>query len=286
MASPQSGSGQTAPTLPPYLLSSWRLDPKEECGHKLDGLTTSRLSMELIEIQLSMHEKAQFKRRTKAVPSLSALAIDCAQNTLLTSKDPAQEARTIVESLEPGNIKQMLNYPGLTHPVFRKIYNAAKSDPSLALEQLIDIDQIILRNERYIRSRPENANQDDKYLVHLRDLPDALPASIRSDSGSVLGFVRAQLPKGGLELFKLGSKNTGLRTIHATDHAFTKTFRRITKDILYGLDWNNLVIVGGMVSTTLMHTNPLSDSLPEIIEPDIDLYLYGLGKSVSLPSSI
>ena len=286
MASTQSGLSQTAPALPPYLLSSWRLDSQERCGHKLDGLTTSRISKELIEIQLSMHEKAQLKRKTISAPSLSSLAIDCVQKTLLTSKDPAKEARTIVESLDPGHLKQVLNHPSLTYPVFRQLYSSVKSDSSLVLEQHIDVDQIILRNERYIRSRPKNANQDDRYLVYLRDLPNALSDSVISDLGSVLGFARAQLPRGGLELFKLRPKDTELQTIHATDHAFTKTFRRITNDILYGLDWNNLVIVGGMVSTTLMHTNPLSDSLPEIVEPDIDLYLYGLGGFVFLSSNI
>ena len=198
--------------------------------------------------------------------------------TVRTSEDPIQEAKTITESLNPTNLKQLLNDPSLTYPEIRQLYDVARRGSSLALKKGIDIDQVILRNERYIRSRPTEANQDGRYLLRLKDLPNILPDSKTSSSGHLLRFVRAETPKGGLETFKIDPQTSKPFTIHATDLSFTKTFRRITKDILYGLDWNNVLLVGGMVHTTLLHTNSSSDSLPQIVEPDLDLYLYGLGE--------
>ena len=286
MASPQSGSDQTAPDLPPYLTSSWRLDPLDETNnsHQLRDFTTSSISKALIETQLSQYDATQRKRGTKHTSSLSSLAVSKVLQLLFASDVQAGDAKTIFESLGTTNLKRLLNDPSLTYPQFRRLYGHLKNHSFLDCEKEIDIDQVVLRNERYIRSRGKNANRDGRYLINLRQLLTILPKAGLSDRGYPI--VHAAPPLGGLELLKLDPDpdlDPDFATrIQNTNASMAKNFQRITKGILNGMDWNNVVVAGGMAFLTLMHTPPVSDESFGVLLPDVDLYLFGLGKSQSI----
>ena len=59
--------------------------------------------------------------------------------------------------------------------------------------------------------------------------------------------------------------------------SFSQTFDRVTNGILRGLDWSNLLVAGGMALTTLLHTDAIMDNEKSVREPDIAIFVYGLG---------
>jgi hypothetical protein len=87
-------------------------------------------------------------------------------------------------------------------------------------------------------------------------------------------IVRKDPPKGGFEFFD--AKRPRLLRIQPSTEAFISTFNRITRDILNGLNWENIFIAGGMVLTTLLHVDPAKDNDRKAKDCDIDMYIYGL----------
>ena len=286
MASTQPDSSQTAPALPSYLLSSWRLNPLDETNnnHQLRDFTTSSISKALIETQLSLYDATRKKRNTRITPSLSSLAVAKVLHLLFAADCSAQDAKTIFESLGTTNLKRLLNDPSLTYPQFRRIFKYLQAHSLLDCEKEIEVDQVVLRNERYIRSRGKNANRDGLYLISLQQLLAILPKAGLSERGYPI--VHAAPPLGGLEMFKLDpdpDPDPDFATrIQKTNASLAENFQRITKGILKGMDWNNVIVAGGMGFLTLMHTPPVSDESFGVLLPDVDLYLFGLGKSQSI----
>ena len=62
----------------------------------------------------------------------------------------------------------------------------------------------------------------------------------------------------------------------ANSTSFLDTFNRITKHILQDLDWSNVILVGDMVLTTLMHTDPTGDDIKIVRDAGLDIYIHGL----------
>lgn len=113
---------------------------------------------------------------------------------------------------------------------------------------------------------------DDCYLITLEDFIGF--TSLIASNGDTAVLTRPTLPQGGLEMLnELVPKNLSL---HASSSSFMSTFDRITGNLLYGLDWSNVLVAGGMVLTTLLHTDSSQDHRPSILQPDLDIYLYGL----------
>ena len=65
--------------------------------------------------------------------------------------------------------------------------------------------------------------------------------------------------------------------ILSSSSSFELTFHQITNGILMGLNWNNLLLAGDMVLTTLMHTNSGIKDEKALGDPELDIYVYGLG---------
>lgn len=137
---------------------------------------------------------------------------------------------------------------------------------------IVDIDEAVLRHERYIRSLSP-INRDGRCLVTLEDLSGTLGNPPQNDSPIV--FIRKDPPKGGLEVLDELRRRT--TSVHCTNAAYSATFERITKGILRGLDWSNVLLAGGMALTTLLHTDSSRDHELAITDPDLDIYIYGLG---------
>ena len=67
--------------------------------------------------------------------------------------------------------------------------------------------------------------------------------------------------------------------LHVSNKFFAATFALITNNILSGLVWENFVVAGGMVLTTLLQVNPARDPEKRVRDVDLDLYIYGLSSA-------
>lgn len=272
------------PKLPKYLLTSWRLQKDETWqAHKrkdLKGWTASSLTEAYLKYQLASYSRVQeAQEHAKAIPqTLSSIAAGRVLDVLNTSENIEADLKTITRSLNSTTVRQLLADPRTPYAVLRALQSfLTSSTPSKSTEEqrdIIDTDEAILANERYVRSRGE-ANRDNKYLVGLEQLSSILRRAPESgvDDAKVT-FVRKDPPKGGFEFLDAFRE----RVMHITpdDASFIRTFERITKGVLKGLDWSNILVAGGMALTTLVHIDPSRDDECDVCDCDIDLYLYGL----------
>jgi hypothetical protein len=138
------------------------------------------------------------------------------------------------------------------------------------------LDDAIALNEAYLRSRTPEENKDGVYLVTL----DQLQGNIKSITETVGKIDRSKLrdgttiPPGGFEI--LDHRRPTMVELNMEDSEVMKTFHRITRNILRGLDWTNVFVAGSVVLTSLTHTEPSKDHYKSVRDSDINVYLYGL----------
>lgn len=259
-------------SLPSFVLNGWRLHQGEEgrarVADQLNHFTTSSLAETFMTFQL---DKAFAPpNRSGSAPSLASIAAGKVLESLQNSGDLAADVKTIAENLDSITLRQLLNHPRTPYQLLRTFLNLPQT---LEAEdrRCVDVDEAVLHNEHYIRSR--DSNGDGKYLVSLEDLSQTLVKD--SQNSSHLSFTRKDPPKGGLEVLDQLRKTE--LTIQPNSACYCKVFERVTHGILRGLDWNNVLVAGGMALTTLLHTDPSKDDDKEVRDPDIDLYIYGLG---------
>ena len=259
-------------SLPPFILNGWRLQSGEErrakAAQQLKDFTTSSLAEAMMKFQLDRHFNTP--ERSTSAPSLAYLAVGTILDTLAISDDLEDEMKTVAKYLNSTILRQLLDDPRTPYQLLRKFLTlpetlAAKDRRS------VDVDEAVLRNERYVRSR--DSNQDGRYLVSLEDLLEVL-SGVPQDDRSV-SFKRKDPPKGGLEFLDAVRKRE--LSIQPSSSSFCKVFERITRGVLRGLDWSNVFVAGGMALTTLLHTDPSKDDDRAVRDPDIDIYIYGLG---------
>ena len=259
-------------SLPPFILDGWRLQQGEErrakAADQLKGFTTSALAETFMNFQLDEHFATP--DRCVSAPSLASIAVGKVLETLENSGDLAVDVKTIAESLSSTTLRQLLNDPRTPYQLLRTFLTLpqtlAEKDRRIA-----DVDEAVLRNEHYMRSR-EN-NRDGRYLVLLEDLSEILANGPQNNRP--LSFTRKDPPKGGLEILDELRKRE--LTIQSSSAAFRTVFERITQGVLRGLDWSNVLVAGGIALTTLLHTDPSKDDDRAVRDPDIDLYIHGLG---------
>ena len=272
------------PVLPEFLTSFWRLQKDGAWQAKkrkdLEGWKASSLAEAYLKYQLGSHSRAQETQdHVRSIPpTLSSIAAGKVLEILNTSENFEADLSTIVNSLNSTTIIQLLADPRTPYLVMRSFQNylhaqALIKNPS-DQKGIIDTDEAILASERYIRSRG-NTNRDHKYLVGLKELSSMLLES--SDSridDAKLEFVRKDPPRGGFEF--LDAFRERVLQIQPNDASFVRTFQRITKGALDGLDWSNVFVAGGMALTTFTHVDPSKDDERSVRDCDIDLYLYNL----------
>lgn len=264
--------------LPPYLLNAWRLEHGEEDRAKeadaLKDCAVSSLAEAYIKAQLDKHSH----QNELETSSLSSIAVGRTLDVLHNSDDQDRDASLIAENLSSTTLRQVLEDPRIPYQVLR-VFLKLPQTIAVNERRIVDVDEAIILNERYIRSRD---NKDGKYLVSLEDLCD-----IASDSNPAKGtrksenkpaiatMVRKDPPKGGLEV--LDYHRPRRLELNSSSASFSKVFDRITKGVLRGLDWRYVMVAGGMALTTLLHVYPSKDDDIEVKDPDIDIYIYGLG---------
>ena len=209
---------------------------------------------------------------TCKIPSLSSISAGKIIEVLENSDNVEADIRMIARSINSVTLRQIIIDPRTPYPVLR----AFLAIPSIANSSTypVDIDEAVLANENYIRSRGQEANRDGKCLVTLEDLSRVIGAS--SDDPQVsLTIKRKDPPKGGFEI--LDECRPRIIHVQPNDASFVSTFERITRGILRGLNWSNVFVAGGMAVTTLLHTTgPIKDGNTSIQDCDIDVYLYDL----------
>lgn len=259
-------------SLPPFILNGWRLRQGEEgraqAAHQLKDFTTSELAETFMTFQLDKHFATP--DRSFSAPSLASVAVGQVLETLHTSDDCAADVKITAETLSSTTFRQLLDDPRTPYQLLRT-FLALPQALAAKKRGIVDVDEAILRNERYVRSR--DSNGDGRYLVSLEDLSKILVET--SQNSNPFSFTRKDPPKGGLELLDELRKRE--LTIQSSSAAFCKVFERITHGVLHGLDWSNVLVAGGMALTTLLHTDPSKDDDRAVRDPDIDLYIYGLG---------
>ena len=262
--------------LPPFLLDFWDLSYHDvrDIEAQLQDISTSSLCKSFIKYQVERHH-ATAERRDGA-STLFSMGVASLTDALTHSKSPSQDAKTIVNSLGRAFLGRLASYSKFSYRAFRLLFES-----SLELREDVDIDEFVLRNERFVRSRGD-ANEDGEYLLRMKDLPELIPQSeLRTDHShqglyKTLSVRRHAIPKGGLEVLDHTRNANGSITINASDFAFREVFHRITRDVLQELDWANVFIAGGSALATLLHIDPLKDDAANVKDPDLDLYLYGL----------
>lgn len=259
-------------SLPPFIINGWRLQQGEEgrarAAKQLKDFTTSSLAETFMTFQLDKHFATP--DRSVSAPSLAFIAVGKVLETLENSGDFAADVKTIAESLSSTTLRQLLNDPRTPYQLLRTFLTLPQTLVAKN-RRIVDVDEAVLRNEHYMRSR--DSNRDGRYLVALEDLSKILANP--SQNPGTLSFTRKDPPKGGLEI--LDELRRRELTIQPNSASFCKVFERITRGVLRGLDWSNVLIAGGMALTTLLHTDLSKDDDRAVRDPDIDLYIYGLG---------
>ena len=259
-------------SLPPFILNGWRLQQGEEerakAVEQLKDFTTSSLAETCMTFQLDKHFVTS--DQSVSASSLASVAVGKVLETLEDSGDLAADVKEIAESLSSTTLCQLLNDPRTPYQLLRTFLTLDQTRAAKD-RSIVDVDESVLRNEHYIRSR--DSNGDGKYLVSLEEFSRIIAEDSRN--GRPLSFTRKDPPKGGLEI--LDELRKGVLTIQPSSASFCIVFERITHGVLRGLDWSNILVAGGMTLTTLLHTDPSKDDDIAVKDPDIDLYIYGLG---------
>lgn len=260
--------------LPPFFFNAWRFGQHHENvarkNKELDGWTVSSLVETYLKYQLSAHKTLQDIRASKksTPPSFLSIIVGNILEDLNKSDEPEAGVRGLADALNRDTLQHLLRDPRSTYRVLRAFHSTPPGiQTSSAQDQrrAIDIDEAILRNERYIRSRGEVKNQDGKYLVRLSELQSAVGACPVVPNQMV--FTRMDPPQGGLEI--LDERRDRIAYLQRNDQVFTEAFEIATGGMLRGLDWANVLAAGGKVLGTLCMAK-------DVVESDVDLYIYGL----------
>ncbi|MCJ1250304.1 hypothetical protein MMC30_007530 [Trapelia coarctata] len=210
------------------------------------------------------------------VRSLAAMSTAKIGTTLSASTELRADIITVAQNLRFPTLRQLLKDERTPYKVLRAFldHSLQSSLPSWAVSvcRSQDIDDAILRQDRYIRSVSHEHNKDGAYLLSLEDLTEILEDQSEK-IGSTFTIERKDPPLGGFELFdERRNRYFDMLGDHKT---YSDTFHRVTSNILEGLDWNNVMVAGDMALATLMHAGECKDK-DQIENFGIVLYLHGL----------
>jgi hypothetical protein len=287
--------------LPPFLANTWRFHQGDVTQEFDSFIRESHWTVsDLVQAQIHHHIEAYKKRleeqglsyrahgrASAGIGAASLLSTTAARliELLESSDNFLLDVQTLARNLNSSTLLVILKDPRLPYVALRSFMNLpANCGPANAAETAkssVDIDEAILANEGYIRSRGDERNKDGKGLVRLSDAEAIFgDSTVKRDAITqelVRVIVRKEPPKGGFEFFN--AKRSRSLQIQPSTEAFISTFNRITRGILRGLNWDNVLVAGGIVLTSLLHVDPVRDGDPGVQDCDIDMYIYGLTPS-------
>lgn len=202
--------------------------------------------------------------------SLRSTALEGVVKWLNTSPDILNSAQEITSNLNDVTLCDMLSAPSLRYSVLRACIGAVKVGDG---QSIVDIDEIVLTNEHYMRSDVEQIT-DDSYLISLEEFCTIL--SITSNDQGFGLLHRPSLPGGGVEFRNPKHQDPLLIRTSSADVA-----AELKQDIgneLRDLDWVNVLVAGDPVMRAVINKQVVPDRSRRrwmYYEP-IELYLYGL----------
>ncbi|KAI9760700.1 MAG: hypothetical protein M1840_002348 [Geoglossum simile] len=287
--------------LPPFLANTWRFHQGDVTQEFDSFVRESHWTVsDLVQAQIHHHNEAYRKhleeqglsyrahgRASAGTGAASLLSTTAARliELLESSDNFLLDVQTLARNLNLSTLLVILRDPRLPYIALRSFMklpaNCGPANAAETAKSSIDIDEAVLANESYIRSRGNERNKDGKGLVRLSDAEAIFgDSTVKRDSFTqelVRVIVRKEPPKGGFEFFD-AKRPQSLEILPSTE-AFISTFNRITGGILRGLKWDNVLVAGGMVLTSLLHVDPVRDGDPSVKDCDIDMYIYGLTPS-------
>lgn len=265
------------------ILEKFKLDGDES----LKGMSVTSVAKEGISVYLKQYQqdldlqKRQVYGIGRNYASFETGAASLVSQTmgrliveLDTSEDLYRDVLTIAEACDTWIVRRLVRDPRIPYHVVRAFQSLSPdTEAGRTARDAVDIDESILAHEKWLRSRG-TLNQDRLGLVSLENLDRAFDIDLTRMTQRARTIIRKDPPPGGLEF--LDAKRSRRLEIQPNTNSFIATFKRITKNILEGLNWENVVVVGGSVLTTLLHTDPANDNKESVFEPDLDIYLYDL----------
>ena len=263
--------------LPPYLLNAYRFQATDEepavIGRQLQRLIGSSLAEDYVEYQLNRHRATlDGQNLHHKTSSLSSCAVGSVLHCLESSEDLRAEVERLYQRDEPLLLRSILNDPRISYQMLRTFsrHSGFTTMTPKGTRTVMDIDEALLRNERYIRTLTD-IDRRKKYLVSLKDLGSTVLFPPRGKDS--MTFVRQEPPKGGFEI--LNAKRKRVLDVGSSEANFRSFFSAFTKGALLGLDWGHVIVAGGVVLASLLQGRDRSrDS--DIYEPSISLYVHGL----------
>ena len=147
---------------------------------------------------------------------------------------------------------------------------AARGDSTLADHsalQLVDVDEWVLRNERWLRDR-KTADWSTGLVKWSAHSDAVFPISTKSANARKI--MRTNMS--GYTI--LDETRPSTIEVQPSVERFRRVFDTLTNGLLNGLDWSNVFVAGGIVLSALTCIEPAANSHAS---SDIDIYLYGLG---------
>ncbi|KAI9821640.1 MAG: hypothetical protein M1827_002221 [Pycnora praestabilis] len=287
--------------LPKYLRNAWQFNQRgtlqdfERDRHEVSKWTVSSLcEQHLKDLTASYDEQLEQQEQEyngigrdpsldgTGAASLTSVCVGKIIDDIESSNDLTGCVQHYVTNLEFPCILHILRDPRTPYLILRTFLNKTSKitsdDINYSVRPFIDIDEVVLANERYLRSRGPERNKDGKGLVTLQDVKtlfDLTDGALKPDRPVII--TRKDPPKGGLEF--LDTDRPRKLALHHDTDAFIRTFHRITNNILNGLDWKNVFVAGGMALATLHAVDDPMKSLwahDSEVNCDIDIYLYAL----------
>lgn len=156
----------------------------------------------------------------------------------------------------------------------------------LAKAAELDLEVWIIKNELIMRQEPMSVAG---LLTLDDDLDIVFPGSVVC--GEHREIRRRQPPKSNFCMFD-ERRSVAIR-IQNTTAGYIRTFDTLTAGVLDGLDWNNVVVAGGIALNTLLRVEggerpeeQVGDWVSADQDSDIDLYVYGLPTPAEANSKI
>ena len=263
--------------LPPYLLNAYRFRDSDEdptvLGKQLCRWTGAMLGEDYLKYQLNRHRAAIHGHTPNhTAPSLLSCAVGNILRSLESSEDLPAAVEEVYRQYEPLHLRQILNDPRISYQMLRTFSRHPEFTmiAPKGIRTIIDIDEAVIRNERYIRTLTD-IDQRNKYLVGLKDLCSTVPFHTHVEDS--INFIRREPPKGGFEILN-GKRKRELR-IASSEASFDISFSAITKGALLGLHWSNVIVAGRVALLSLLQASDTSRDLG-IYEPRIRLYIHGV----------
>ncbi|KAJ6493336.1 hypothetical protein C8R45DRAFT_989494 [Mycena sanguinolenta] len=242
------------------------------------GGNSSQLGRNLIEYQLKSYDEyisAPARVITDArVPSLVDLA---AEKFSSMTEDTLDEVPDVVLSRHIWNW-----HSGISYAMFRRTLTrlAAPKEPPKKRQKTEtkelegktekeDIDEWILSHEKSLGDNERLGKEWQHGLITLKGCDSVFPSSVKKAKARTITR-RPDFP--GYNI--LDATRSLTVDIQPSVAAFRRTFDRMSDGLLKNLNWNNIIVAGGIVLGVLLSVGGAAEE--EWAASDIDIYIYGL----------